>query len=489
MNSTNTAYCMRRCRKALAAATLLFTAPLLAQWGPPGELDPSFNGGSVLMTNFFDTGEEINAVAALPDGRFVVAGSVVGRNVSGTGSSPNFAVARYLPDGRIDPSFGTNGLFQLDLSGNVDEAHAVKRLSDGSLLVTGMLAPTPYTDFALVKLRRDGSLDTAFGDDNGVGARSGYTRLDVRGPSIHDEGHYVAVQSDGRIIVAGNSLVPVGNFQYRRVTVARYTADGRLDTSFGGNNTGYTVLPATYTDAQSSDYVSGIATTQSGALPANDSITLVGYTFARNNGFVLRLTRDGLLDTGFNGSGKVALSSASTSGVYRGASELRGGVIDETGRTVLLGTGGDNGFTFLRLLPNGSQDMSFGTNGRTLMKYSVSTSYDEPRAIALQGNGKIVASGTAISVATGAPRKDFFVTRLQADGKADFGFGDGQGRKVVAAVAEADGANAVTVEPSGKILAAGFALRPGTSQNDFAVLRVFGDPDRIFADSYEQPVF
>lgn len=490
MKDTKRTYALHWCRNALAAAIALLAAnPLLAQQGPPGELDPNFGSAGVLMTNFFDTDEEINAVAALPDGRFVVAGTVVGRNASGSGSSPNFAVARYLPDGRLDPSFGSNGLFQLDLSGNVDEAHSVRRLRDGGLLVGGLLAPVPYSDFAIVKLRRDGSLDTSFGEP-GVGGRAGYVRLDVRGPTLHDEGRYIAVQRDGKIIVAGNTLVPVGNFEYRRVTVARYTADGQPDPSFGGSNSGYVVLPGTYAaDAQTSDYVSGIATIQNGDLPADDSITLVGYTFARNNGFVYRLTRDGLPDTTFNGSGRVNVTSTSSSGVYRGASSLRAGVIDDAGRTVLLGSGGDNGFTFLRLAPNGSQDMNFGNNGRALVKYSISSSYDEPRAIALQGNGKIVASGYATSTATGAPRKDFFVTRLAANGQPDFGYGDGQGRKIVAAVAQADESYAVTLEPSGNILAAGYALRPNTSQNDFAVLRTYGDPDRIFADGVDGPQF
>ena len=162
---TNTPYGLHWCRKALAAAALLFVAPpLLAQWGPPGELDPSFNGTGKLTTDFYDRNDRINAIDTMSDGRFVVAGVVVGPNVGG-GYSDNFALARYLPDGRLDGSFGNNGLVMFDVSGNVDEAHSVKVLRGGSILAAGVIAPGAYSDFVLFKRRRDGSADTSFGDD------------------------------------------------------------------------------------------------------------------------------------------------------------------------------------------------------------------------------------------------------------------------------------------------------------------------------------
>lgn len=493
MKHTKRPYGLHWCQKALVAAIALLGAnPLLAQQGPPGELDPNFGSAGKLTTDFFESSEEINAVAAMPDGRFLAAGVVVGRNASGPGSSPNFAVARYLPDGRLDPGFGIGGLVQIDLSGNVDEAYSVKWLRDRSILAVGVLAPGAYSDFALVKLRPNGSLDTNFGQASiGGGGRTGYVRLDVVGPGTHDEGRYVAVQRDGKIIVAGNSLVTVGSFQYRRTTVARFTADGQLDLAFGGSNTGYVVLPGSNTaDPQTGDYVNGIALTQTGDLPANDSITVFGYTFGRNNAFVARLTRDGTLDSSFgSGTGRVTFSAVSSGGVQSGASDLRGGVVDDAGRLVLVGTGNDRGLTFLRLRNDGSLDTGFGTNGRTLVKFSSSVNYDEPRALALQGNGKIVAAGYATNVTSGAPAKDFFVARLTAAGQPDFGFGDGQGRKVVTISATTEESRALAIEPSGNILAAGYALRSGTAQDDFAVLRAYGDPDRIFADDLDPSEF
>jgi len=494
---TKTTYGLHWSRMALVAGTFLLGAmPVLAQQGPPGELDPTFGGAGRQTTDFFSASEAINDVVALPDRRFVAVGAVTGPNAAGPGSSPNFSVARYLPDGRLDPSFGNNGLFMLDRSGNVDEAQAVKRLGDGSLLVTGTIAPGAYSDFAVVKLRPNGTLDTTFGDAGVGGARTGSVLLDVAGPNFHDEARQIAVQRDGKIIVAGNTLVVVGNFRYRRATVARFSAAGVLDTSFGGTGTGYVVLNGfNAADPQSGDYVTAIATNQRGDLAADDSITLVGYTFGRNNAFAVRLTRDGALDTSFGTpagaarSGSVTFSAANSGGVATGASDLRGARIDNANRVVLAGTRGDRGFTFLRLLPNGSLDTTFGSNGRTLVKLSGVSTYDEPRALALQGNGKIVASGFASTAPAGAPQPDFFVVRLGPDGQPDFGFGDGQGRKVVNVITGNEESRALAVEPSGNLLVAGYAAHPNASHDDFAVLRVYGDPDRIFADDLELEAF
>lgn len=492
MKHTNTPYRLHWCRKALAAATLLFAAPpLLAQWGQPGELDLSFAGTGKLVTDFYERNDQINAVETMDDGRFIVAGSVVGPNVT-AGTSVNFALARYLPDGRLDRSFGNNGLAMFDISGNVDEGHSVKVLRDGSILAAGVVAPDAHSDFVLFKRRPDGSADTSFGENViGGSGRTGSVRLDVRGPNMHDEGRYIAVQSDGRIVMIGNTLVPQNGREYRRVTAARFTADGRLDLSFGGNGTGYTVLGNQLAaNAESSDYVTGIALDQRGNLWPDDTIDITGYTSSSNNAFVIRLTRDGLLDTRFgsisNGvrSGSLLLTATNSGGVASGISEVRAGRIDAAGRLVLVGPGTDRGLAFLRRQRNGDVDLSFGNNGRTLVKLSDDSRYDEPAAMALQGNGKIVASGYATQIVGGAPQKDFFVVRLNTNGLADLDFGD-QGRRAVTVSTAADESSALAVDIWGNLVVAGYAARAGTSQTDFAILRVYGDPDRIFADGYQ----
>lgn len=495
MKHTNTASSLHRCRKALVAClTFACAGSALALNGPPGEFDPSFSGGKV-VTDFSNAVDLIRAIAPMNDGRFVAAGGAIGPNASGPGSSPNLAVARYLPDGRLDDTFGTNGKFQFDLGGGTDDVYGLKVLPDGSVLVSGELSPQAHSDFFVMKLRPNGTADTTFGASNGAGARTGFVRLDVVGPGTHDEGRVLAVQRDGKIIVAGNTFKPAGGFSYRRVTVARFTADGQLDTTFGesdgaGGRRGYVVAGNQFAaQPQTSDYVTSIAMTQSGALPADDKITVSGYTDSSNNGFLVRYTSDGQPDLTFGGGTGHALTSYSSSGgVARGLSDIMGARIDNAGRYVVVGNGGDRGFAFVRFLSNGAQDMTFGTNasGRTLVKVSSVSNYDEPSAIALQGNGKIVASGYATTVVPGGTaHNDFFVVRLDANGVADPTFGDGQGRKVASIATEKDQSFAIAVEPSGNLLVGGYVQRAGAAQTDFAVARLFGDPDRIFADGFQ----
>lgn len=449
----------------------------------PGDLDPAFGQGGQVVSDFYGTEERILAIAPMRDGRFVAAGVVNGPNASGPGGSENVVVARYLPNGTLDDSFGTAGFFNLDVDGGPDRATALKMLPDGGVLVGASLTTDAYSDFGVIKLRADGSPDPAFGEPAESG-RSGRVRLDIGGATIHDEVFALATQRDGRIVVAGHTRVQAPNGQlYPRIAVARFTATGEVDTSFGGAGTGFVVLPKFLAD-EAGDYLTGIALTQSGELPADDRITLVGYTFARNNAFIARLTANGAADATFGAGGRVTLQDASSGGVRTGASTLVAARIAADGRLVVLGQGGDRGMAVLRFTASGAPDATFGTNGRTLIKFSGSSDYDEPAALALQGNGKIVAAGYATNRATGAARNDFFVGRLLANGTLDAGFGDGQGRAVVQVSTEADEASAVAVEMSGHLLAGGYQKRPGVTGADFAIVRLFGDPDRIFADGF-----
>lgn len=498
MKHTNTTSSLHRCRKALIVAFGLFGATVAsAQSGPPGELDPTFGSAGVQTTDFFNGTDVVNALAALPDGRFLAAGVANGLNWQGPGSTENASVVRYLPNGQIDPTFATNGKFHLDVRAGVDRIYSMKVLPDRSILLGGELSPGAFSDFGVLKLTPNGVPDQTFGMPNGA-SRVGYVRLDVVGPSTHDEGRMLAVQHDGKIILAGNTLKPVGNFNYRRVTVARFTADGQIDTTFGGAGTGYVVLPGMFAaDLQNSDYVSGIALLQSGQLAGDNSITVSGYTANRSSAFLVRLTRDGVLDTTFgtpNGAartGSVVVADAVSGGQRTGIGQIHAARLDDAGRVVVVGSAGDRGYAFLRFNGNGTLDTTFGTNGRTLVKWSDSSNYDEAFALALQGNGKIVAAGFAPNVVPGqSAHDDFLVTRLLPNGQFDPAFGaDAQGRKAVVVPASRDQAFAVAVEPSGNILVGGAATRASATMSDYAVTRLYGDPDRLFANGFDPPAF
>jgi uncharacterized delta-60 repeat protein len=471
-----------------AFVTAFLTAPGAAHAQTPGQLDQDFGVGGRLTVDFNGGSDVIYALAPLKDGRFLAAGDVHGRNAQGPGSTGNFSVSRFLPDGRLDPGFATDGTFEMDLDGGFDEAHAIALLPDRSIILAGRLSQGAYADFGVVKLTPDGALDTTFGRVDAA-ARLGWNRMEIGGAGIHDDPVGVAIQRNGKIIVVGKTS---DEARYARVAVARFTADGQPDLSFGGNGTGFVILPGL--EAQRSDYPTAIALDSRNKLAANDAITLVGYTTTYSEAFVIRLTADGAMDTTFGATaagggrtGRLTLKSTASGGVYQGASMLASARLVAGNKIVLLGLGGDRGFTFIRLNNDGSLDTTFGTNGRTLVKFSGGATEDIPHSLAVQANGRLVAAGFALSTATGAPRDDFFVARLNADGSPDNSFGDGQARAVVQVAVDRDRAQAIQVEPSGNLLVGGFALRPNTSQTDYALIRLHGDPDRIGYYDFELP--
>jgi uncharacterized delta-60 repeat protein len=393
-------------------------------------------------------------------------------------TSNNIAVARYLENGLIDTNFGTNGVTRIDGGSGVADYGTAMAIQpdDGKILAAGAIVASgsSYSNFGVVRLDADGQLDTDFG----TGGIAHYNM----GPalSVNDYATAIALQSDGKIVVGGVALATEGSFNYQRFGLLRLDSAGELDADFG--TAGSVIAPSPV--AGGGDYLTAIARLPNGALPADDSITVVGYTAARNIAIVRRYTAEGQPDANFGQAGQVLLNAALSNGVYSGVSVIFAAVLQPDGRLVVVGQGMDRGFAIIRLLGNGSLDPDFGTNGRTHVKFSGASFYDEPFAVSAQINGKIVVAGYF----DGTP-DDFAVARLLPGGAPDSTFGDGTGRAIVPISATTDDrALALFVAPSGRLVLAGWVQDPQAVglQKDFALVRLFGDPVcSIFCDSFE----
>src|SRR5205823_1660150 len=132
----------------------------------------------------------------------------------------------YNADGSLDSSFGNNGLVITDF-GFDSQAFALAVQTDGKIVVAGytFTGGSQY-DFALARYNTDGSLDTTFGTNGEV-----VTDFGTGG----DEALAVVIDADGKIVVAGYTFT--GDSQYD-FALARYNADGSLDTSFGPDHDG-----------------------------------------------------------------------------------------------------------------------------------------------------------------------------------------------------------------------------------------------------------
>lgn len=183
----------------------------------PGDLDASFSGDGKQTTDFGGT-EFGGDIALQADSGIVVAGETYLENPF---SSSDFALARYKPDGSLDSAFSDDGRQATDFGG-AEGGTGVALQADGKVVVVGATLPTNTSDFVVARHNPDGSLDRSFSDD-------GRQKTGFGGS---DGGHDVAVQADGKPMVVGYSERGPGSDDF---ALARYDLDGSLDSSFSGN--------------------------------------------------------------------------------------------------------------------------------------------------------------------------------------------------------------------------------------------------------------
>ena len=187
-----------------------------------GSPDTSF--GTNGIAGFNDTRMLISAILAQPTGTILTAGSYIG------GASPDFYVARFTSNGRSDGSFGTQGKMITDFAGFDDGASSLAVDSAGNIIaagkanVAGPMSATQAWDAVIVRLTSKGFLDKRFGTNG----RTAF--LNIGGGE--DSFQSVAIQSDGKILATGRGA-PAGNSW--DILVARYNANGTLDTAFHGD--------------------------------------------------------------------------------------------------------------------------------------------------------------------------------------------------------------------------------------------------------------
>jgi uncharacterized delta-60 repeat protein len=188
---------------------------LILRYLDDGTLDSTFGTGGKVMTDFSGGGDYGRKVVLLGDGRILVAGT------ASNGSDADFAAARYLADGTLDPTFGVGGKALADFDSSPDGCLGMAVQGDGKIVLAGYSSDSlGFARIALLRFQIDGTLDTGFGTDGKI--------LLAAGPE-YDAAVGVAIQSDGKIVVAGASS-NLTNFDF---LVLRFTSAGALDSSFG----------------------------------------------------------------------------------------------------------------------------------------------------------------------------------------------------------------------------------------------------------------
>ncbi|MCB0766435.1 MAG: hypothetical protein KDB95_04415 [Flavobacteriales bacterium] len=428
-------------RSAIILCAMSFYG-LAAYAQAPGDLDPSFSGDGIAITDFgANANERGNGMALQADGRIVVVGS------TNTAEESSFALARYMPDGSLDPGFGTNGIVTTQAGAPGSALNAVAIQADGRIVVAG----TYFVDdveslWAIARYTSNGQLDASFADE-------GLLLVDV-GSGYSDYATAIAVQADGRIVTTGWARSGT-DFD---IGIVRCTASGVLDASFSGD--GKLTL--------------GYGTNNDGgeavALQPDGRILVAGHTNSGQNVEVVvaRLTAAGLPDTGFGSNGSALCS-------FGDSADLPSSIaLQPDGRIIVAGTATSilnwplAEMALLRLTATGGLDPTFNGDGRYVLPQ---LGISGVSALALMPDGRIVLGGTANS--------SFQVAMVQADGGLDPGFGtDGMVTNDLGDDAYGMG---VAVQPDGKVLLAGHT-RMATTLEDLVVMRYHTDLSIGIAD-------
>ena len=392
------------------------------RYNSDGSLDVSFAEQGILLSDLFGSVDIAKAVAIQPDGKIVVAGYT-------SAVSYDFAVARYNPDGSLDATFGGDGRVTTDFFGRNDYAAAIALQADGKLLVAGS-----NEFFALARYNPDGSLDTTFDGD-------GLVMTDFNGSSDIAV-QALALQADGKIILAGYTLGSSYDF-----ALARYNADGSLDTTFDGDGK---VVTDFYGDF---DYIAAVVVQLDGKIVAGGSVTNLVIDFG-----LARYNADGSLDTTFDGDG---LLTTDIAGAFDSCSAL---AIQLDGKILAAGyadNDSNDNFALVRYNPDGSLDPTFDGDGK--LESDLTGGHDRAMAMVLQPYGRIIVVGYGVGTLY-----DFAVARYNPDGSWDTSF-DGDGRLLTDFMGYQDYGYAVALQPDGRIVVAGGA-GDGVSR-DFALTR------------------
>jgi uncharacterized delta-60 repeat protein len=312
----------------------------------------------------------------------------------------------------------------------------------------------------------DGQLDPAFA--NGGKAATGISGND-------DYGHAVGVQSDGKIVVVGQS----GIYPLFHSTLARFKSNGNLDPTFGGS--GIVVVPL----HNNGDGLSAVTFQPDGKILTAGSVIRNNFTVGLT---VARFNANGTLDQAFGNGGAVVFNFGDQ------AAEGNAIVLQPDGKIIVAGMSGAgayselNDFALARFTSSGILDPSFGSGGKLKTHFAGQFNTGSRAASAvLQRDGKLVVAGAYKN--EGTPH-EFALARYKPNGGLDVTFGNG-GKVTTNFGADAFGSS-VVLQPNGNIVVTGY-FDAGRRNHDFVLARydkhgtldaTFGNNGKVITDLF-----
>jgi uncharacterized delta-60 repeat protein len=308
----------------------------------------------------------------------------------------------------LDASFGSNGATISHTAGWSKEAYDLVQQPDGKLLTAGAeyeMNSEMYFLSIIARFLPDGSPDNNFGTNGSVRLLTG----------SKNAVEAIALQTDGKIVLAGNEYVVQGNSpNVQLITIpfiARLNANGTLDNSFGNNG----IHRLGLLDGYDGKSLAAIAVLPNGQIIAGGTVATADLKM-----MLICLNADGTYNNNFgvSGMGQYAMEIGEDAGLWDLA-------IQNDGKIILAGASGSAGlasaddrlFAVARINADGTPDASFGTQGTVVTQISSGTNFIEDIAhkVTILPDGKICLAGTARNVLA--------LARYHPDGTPDITFG------------------------------------------------------------------
>lgn len=387
--------------------------------------DPSFGTAGRVQTDLDSFSSDKATVSALqPDGKILVAGT----------SNNNFAIARYTDAGVLDPTFSFDGKVFLSAGVNTHPAslRAIAVQTDGKIVLAGGVFLPNSQDVVIIRLLPNGLLDTSFSED-------GFQTTEL-GSNV-DEATAIAIQPDGKLLVAANY-----NMYFSRAHLLRYLSNGQLDTSFSGDGIS--------TMATNGAFIRDIALQPDGRILAGGHLQS-----GPNQGLLLtRFKANGALDGTFGQNAKVV--SNGPLGVAQKVKLLPDGRFYVAGSNMIV----------QRYFANGQIDNSLATPGNLV---NLPSDFgDVPSSAGLTSMVVRPDGGFALLgvIQVGTTLRSYFM-QLTASGRLDEGFaGDGDWSVWTESVGRLE-LNNILLRSDGRIVLTGFTSAQGANQFDFVAYR------------------
>ncbi len=403
------------------------------------------DGKTIIDVDVGTANDYVQTMALQIDGKILVAGFSYYSNYSS-----DYSIIRMNTNGSLDTSFDSDGKAIIPVGTSYDEARTMALQTDGKILVAGQSSNSSgNADYSIIRLNANGSLDTSFDGD-------GKAIIPVGTSS--DVGQTMVLQPDGKILVAGWSYNSNGNLDY---SIIRLAANGSLDTSFDGD--GKAIIPA----GTSEDLGYTMA------LQTDGKILVAGFSYNSNGNAdysVIRLSANGSLDPSFDGDGKAIIPVGKSDDLgYTMA-------LQSDGKIVVAGTSYDPSnnsydYSIIRLTADGSLDASFDGDGTAII--DVGAQYDQGHTMVLQPDGKILVAGSSDAINT-SNGNGYSIIRLTIDGSLDTSF-DRDGKAIIPVGTSYDKARTMALQPDGKILVAGYSATSNGSGYSYSAIRLNAD--------------